>query len=98
MLFEGPGDLGGSVASLSLSTPNGSRTEYARVGTASKPRILGIGTPPDGGVPMVVVGDGYGFVNAFVEINAAGYGSVAGQDATSWFAGWAGDQTDYDPD
>jgi hypothetical protein len=43
---------------------------------------------------VVAIGDAEGLVHAFVLDD----GTVAAQDGTAWFAGWASDPPAYDPD
>jgi hypothetical protein len=97
LLFgSGPDGGGDGTVSLALSQPSGSRQELARIGPAGDDRILGV-TEDDPGtnVGYVVVGDIEGYVSAFIPTTG---GSIGLEPRTVWFAGWAGQQPDYDPD
>jgi hypothetical protein len=86
---------GGHTASILLSPPSGDAVERARVDVSAgdTATILGIGRA------WLVIGRDNGWVRAFVRVDgSAEDGSVTMQEATSWFAGWAGEQPVYDPD
>jgi hypothetical protein len=86
---------GGHTASILLSPPSGGTVERARVDVPAgdTATILGIGRG------WLVVGTDNGWVRAFARVDgSADDGSVSMQEATSWFAGWAGVQPAYDPD
>lgn len=96
LLFDGGTSDGARVVSLYTATGTG-RTERARIdfGASGTPAILGIASETQAGNDaLVAIGDDTGFVRAFV----AADGSVAMPDGIAWFAGWAGNQPDYDPD
>lgn len=110
LLFDG-GAEGGSGAtgnpaaslSLSLSQPDGSRTEYSQLQLGGGNfAILGVSQSADG-LPIVAIGSRDSWLRAFVAargepLNAGSPGFSIGTEETSWFAGWAGQQPDYDPD
>jgi hypothetical protein len=103
LLFGAGTDQGRSEGpwSLALSDPTGGRTEFAALQLgAGDPAILGLGyTTSEGGLPIVVLGSRDSWVRAFVASDATGsHGSINALDGTAWFAGWAGQQPDYDPD
>lgn len=103
LLFGAGADQGRSEGpwSLALSDPTGSRTEFAALQLgAGDPAILGLGyTTSSGGLPIVVLGSRDSWVRAFVASDDTGSrGSINALDGTAWFAGWAGQQPDYDPD
>ncbi len=56
--------------------------------------ILGSTSETEPGSAIVAIGNGTNRVLAFIGPG----GSVTRLDGTSWFAGWAGSQPDYDPD
>jgi hypothetical protein len=98
LLLDG-GTLDGiPIASLAFSTAPGTRVERTHFNLPadfSRPAIQGIASEGDPGhSALVAIGDAAGFVREFVGPD----GSLAGQDGTAWFAGWAGAQPDYDPD
>jgi hypothetical protein len=99
----GSGAAGDGVASLSLSHPDGSRTEYSQLQLGGgKLAILGVGQSADG-LPLVAVGSRNSWLRSFVaavggDLHAGSPGYSIGLEGTSWFAGWAGQQPDYDPD
>ena len=97
----GSGATGDGITSLSLSRPDGGRTEYSRLQLdGGNDAILGVGAQaPDGGLPIIAIGSRNSWLRAFVATYGDGsHGASVGLDATSWFAGWAGPQLDYDPD
>jgi hypothetical protein len=100
LLFDGGTDASGHSVSLSVSTPNGSRTEQSAakiyVPVVSQPRILGIGPATSADTGYVAIGDDSWYVRSFVAI--VGGTVTMGDVPESWFAGWAGEQPDYDPD
>jgi hypothetical protein len=88
---------GDMVATLSVADAPGTRDDRATFhipGSLAQPAILGITSETQPGKALVAIGDDAGFVWAFV----AADGSVHAQDGKAWFAGWAGQQPDYDPD
>jgi hypothetical protein len=91
------------VVSLSLSKPDGRRQEYSRLHVSDGNfAILGVGQSADG-LPIVAIGSRNSLLRTFVaarggELNAGSPGYGIGTDETAWFAGWAGQQPDYDPD
>lgn len=97
----GRGDDG--VASLALSKQDGTRQEYSTVHVGGGNfAILGVSQSPDG-LPIVAIGSRSSWLRAFVaaqggDLNAGSPGYSIGLEETSWFAGWAGPQPDYDPD
>jgi hypothetical protein len=100
----GSGASGDGVASLSLSRPDGSREEYSRLqlGDGGHFAILGVSQSAEG-LPIVAIGSRNSWLRAFVAADGSpapagshGYSTVL--DPTTWFAGWAGQQPDYDPD
>lgn len=99
----GSGGTGDGMASLSLSRPDGSRTEYSRMQLGGGDfAILGVGRSSDG-LPIVAIGSRSGSLRGFVaarggDLHAGSPGFSIGLDGTAWFAGWAGQQPDYDPD
>lgn len=99
----GSGGTGDGVASLSLSKPDGSRQEYTRLQVGGGDfAILGVSQSADG-LPIVAIGSRGSWLRGFVAqrggpLNAGSPGIGIATDATSWFAGWAGQQPDYDPD
>jgi hypothetical protein len=99
----GSGAAGDGAASLSLSHPDGSRTEYSQLQLGGgKLAILGVGQSADG-LPLVAVGSRNSWLRSFVaavggDLHAGSPGYSIGLEGTSWFAGWAGQQPDYDPD
>ena len=96
-LLDGRTADAGRAASFAYAAKPGSRVERARIpfGTGVHLVILGIADEPvAGNATVVAIGDDQGRIHAFVLDN----GTVAGQDATAWFAGWAADPPAYDPD
>ncbi len=64
--------------------------------------ILGVGQSADG-LPIVAIGSRDSWLRSFVagvggDLHAGSPGYSIRLDGTSWFAGWAGQQPDYDPD
>jgi len=98
LLLDGGVEDGVRVASLNVAPSPGRRREQARIDFPtddSRPSILGITseTRPGQGA-LLAIGDDAGFVRAFVTPD----GSVFYENGRAWFAGWAGEQPDYDPD
>jgi hypothetical protein len=99
----GSGATGDGGASLSLSRPDGSRDEYSRLRLGGgNYAILGVSQSTDG-LPILAIGSRDSWLRSFVAavggpLNAGSPGYSIGLDGTSWFAGWAGAQPDYDPD
>jgi hypothetical protein len=98
LLLDGGTLDGVRIASFAFADSPGARVERSRFdlpSDAPRPAILGIASErTSDGAALVAIGDPSGLVRAFVGPDA----SVAMQDGTAWFAGWAGDQPDYDPD
>ncbi len=91
------------IVSLSLSKPDGSRQEYSQLHVGGGDfAILGIAQSADG-LPIVAIGSRDSWLRSFVvgvggDLHAGSPGYAVGLEESSWFAGWAGPQPDYDPD
>ncbi len=97
MLLDGRTTDGGQVASFAYAAKPGARVELARISYANgvHPVILGFADERVAGIATVAaIGDTEGRIRAFILDNR----TVAAQDGTAWFAGWAADPPAYDPD
>ena len=92
----GSGGTGDGVASLSLSAPDGSRTEYSRLQLGGDDfAILGVGEQDSGGgLPILAIGSRDSWIRAFVATYGDGSDAASiALDGNAWFAGWAGNHS-----
>jgi hypothetical protein len=97
MTGGGPATEETTTQTLSYAQAPGQIIELGRVqvGRYAQADLLGIADElSPGSAAVVAVGDFDGFVWGFVLED----GRVVEQGGTGWFAGWAGDQSPYDPD